>query len=352
MQKQQIVQGEMFNRKKPRVSRERPNLLVALPEDIVIFILIKLCSSANCPSDFINIVLTCKRLVCLGLHPLVLSNAGPKTLAVRAKNWSDSAHRFLKRCVTSGSIEAAYTLGMIRFYCLQNRESGLSLIASAAKRSHAPALYSLALIHFRGGNCRAGLALCTRASSLGHIDALREIGLCVKHGYGVRRNIAEGCRLLVQANARELEYVLRSYRPTPSSSTMLMWQSIDNPTNMIQLDLDPDSDSDTSVYSGLYSEYGCNLPAIEVHPVNRFLKEWFRLEGMGLGNGLRMCSHVNCGRPEIQLKEFRCCTGCRKVCYCSRACQAHDWKTRHKADCAPEDQWINQNPPDSNDPMD
>lgn len=58
MQKQQIVPGEMFNGKKPRVSRERPNLLVALPEDIVIFILIKLCSSANCPSDFINIVLT------------------------------------------------------------------------------------------------------------------------------------------------------------------------------------------------------------------------------------------------------------------------------------------------------
>lgn len=56
----------------------------------------------------------CKRLNRVGLRPTVLSQAGPKALAVKAKNWSDSAHRFLKRCVFAGNLEACYTLGMVR----------------------------------------------------------------------------------------------------------------------------------------------------------------------------------------------------------------------------------------------
>jgi len=28
------------------------------------------------------------------------------------------------------------------------------------------------------------------------------------------------------------------------------------------------------------------------------------------------------------------------VNYCSRACQALDWKLRHKADCAPMERWV------------
>lgn len=55
----------------------------------------------------------CKRLNRLGLHSVVLSKAGPKAFAIRAKNWSDSAHRFLKQCVSAGNIEACYTLGMV-----------------------------------------------------------------------------------------------------------------------------------------------------------------------------------------------------------------------------------------------
>lgn len=50
----------------------------------------------------------------LGLHTLVLSRASSKTFAVRARNWSDSAHRFLKLCADAGNVEACYTLGMVR----------------------------------------------------------------------------------------------------------------------------------------------------------------------------------------------------------------------------------------------
>lgn len=58
----------------------------------------------------------CKRLNGLGLHSMVLSKASQKTFSIKAKNWSESAHRFLKQCADSGNVEACYTLGMVSIY--------------------------------------------------------------------------------------------------------------------------------------------------------------------------------------------------------------------------------------------
>ncbi|KHN23986.1 Putative inactive purple acid phosphatase 27 [Glycine soja] len=198
-------------------SKKKHDLFECLPDDLLVLILSKLSSTASSPSDFINIILTCKRLNRLGLHRLVLSKAASKLFAIKPKNWSEYAHSFLKHCANAGNVDACYTLGMIRFYCLKNRGSGLSLMAKAAMKLHAPALYSLAVIQFNGSggskrdkDLRAGVALSARASLLGHIDALRELGHCLQDGYGVRQNVTEGRRLLVQANVRELAYVLRA----------------------------------------------------------------------------------------------------------------------------------------------
>ena len=94
-------------------------------------------------------------------------------------------------------------------------------MAKAAISFHAPALYSLAVIQFNGSggskndkDLRAGVALCARAAFLGHIDALRELGHCLQDGYGIRQNITEGRRFLVQANARELASVFSSFSYT------------------------------------------------------------------------------------------------------------------------------------------
>ncbi|KAJ9563983.1 hypothetical protein OSB04_009143 [Centaurea solstitialis] len=95
-----------------------------LPDDIVLSILAKLGSTASNPADFISVLSTCKRFNGLGQNSLVLSKASPNCFAVKAENWSESCHRFLKRCSDSGNAEASYTLGMIRFYCLQNRGGG------------------------------------------------------------------------------------------------------------------------------------------------------------------------------------------------------------------------------------
>ncbi|XP_038893304.1 F-box protein At1g67340 [Benincasa hispida] len=340
-----VAADRPFCRKRNKLSSDTKiptaDLFDSLPDDLIISILSNLSSAASSPSDFINILLTCKRLNSLGLNPMVLSRASQKTFAIRARNWTESAHRFLKQCSDAGNVEACYTLGMIRFYCLQNRGSGASLMAKAAICSHAPALYSLAVIQFNGSggskndkDLRAGVALCARAAFLGHIDALRELGHCLQDGYGVRQNITEGRRFLVQANARELAAVLSSEAASSvaASRSCLTW-SIHPPHHR----------HITGSGCPLLSDFGCNIPAPEVHPASQFLAEWFEARGGSPGHGLRLCSHVGCGRPETRRHEFRRCSVCGAVNYCSRACQALDWKLRHKMDCAPVERWLDEN---------
>jgi hypothetical protein len=45
---------------------------------------------------------------------VVLARASPRCLAVRAKAWSDDAHRFLQRCADDGNLDACYLLGMVQ----------------------------------------------------------------------------------------------------------------------------------------------------------------------------------------------------------------------------------------------
>ncbi|PSS28586.1 F-box protein [Actinidia chinensis var. chinensis] len=332
-------------RKRVKMSLEGPrrcDLFEELPDDLVLCILCRLSSTASCPTDFINVLITCKRLNLLGQHSMVLRKASTKILAVRAKNWSDSAHSFLKQCADSGNVEACYTLGMIRFYCLQNRGSGASLMAKAAINSHSPALYSLAVIQFNGSggskndkDLRAGVALCARAAFLGHIDALRELGHCLQDGYGVRQNITEGRRFLVQANARELAAVLSLPSAVANTPSWLTWNKLSHHR--------VSAGSGSAATCPLLSDFGCNVPAPEAHPASRFLTEWFAEQGGVPGPGLRMCSHTGCGRPETRRHEFRRCSVCGAVNYCSRACQALDWKMRHKAECAPMERWFGEN---------
>ncbi|XP_058786356.1 F-box protein At5g50450-like [Vicia villosa] len=324
--------------KQPHKNEE--NLFEELPDDVVVFILTKLSSTASSSSHFLNILSTCKRFKQLGLHPLVLSKAGSKVLFVHPKKWCDNSHRFLKRCVDAGSVEAFYTLGMIRFYCLQNRKSGLSLIAKAAMKMHAPALYSLAVIQFNGSggskhdkDLRAGAALSARASSLGHIDALREFGHCLQDGYGVKQNVTEGRRLLVQANIRELLLVLRAVVAESPSRAGFCQEALRSLKNLA-VPLINTSNND---------ENGYNVTVPEVHPVNWFLRQWFESGRGTLEEGLRLCAHIGCGRVEMRPHEFRRCSVCGTVNYCSRGCQSLDWKLRHKMECSPLEGWLDEN---------
>ncbi|MED6159791.1 hypothetical protein PIB30_045467 [Stylosanthes scabra] len=210
-------------------------------------------------------------------------------------------------------------------------------MAKAAMKSHAPALYSLAVIQFNGSGASkydkdlsAGVALCSRASLLGHIDSLRELGYCLQDGYGARQNVAEGRRLLVEAHARELALVIREVTrsSSPSNSCMLTWL-----TRRLR-NLACHTGSFLPLLEG-YGGYGVAVP-----PVNWFMREWFESGKGSLGEGLRLCAHVGCGRPETRPHEFRRCSVCGKVNYCSRGCQALDWKLKHKTECSEVLRWV------------
>jgi hypothetical protein len=294
-------------------------------------------------------------------------------------------------------------------------------MAQAAMAPHAPALHSLAIIQFNGSgrtrkekNLKTGASLCARAAALSHVDAMRELGHCLQDGYGVAKNVSEGRRLLLEANAREAAAAAASsprsfvetalhlaqttleryihhqmqYRsaiigkfetvsamaagarrqeveerrvtearvgeavagsnqslasaPVPlRSEALLSIASSLTSTSSLSLSL---NSLHHPVYrllqaSGcsLLSDFGCNVPPPKLHVANKFLVDWFA-EKPPFG-GLRLCSHGNCGRPETRRHEFRRCSACGKVNYCSRACQALDWKLRHKLDCRPVADW-------------
>jgi hypothetical protein len=45
------------------------------------------------------------------------------------------------------------------------------------------------------------------------------------------------------------------------------------------------------------------------------------------------CSNPSCEKWETEAKEFKSCSACKGVAYCSRDCQKKDWKAQHKAAC-------------------
>ncbi|WVZ67623.1 hypothetical protein U9M48_016675 [Paspalum notatum var. saurae] len=327
-----------------------PDYLEALPDDLVLFILSKLAASASSPSDLLSVHLTCKRLNGLGKHDMVFAKASPATLAVKAASWSEPVQTFLERCADAGNLEACYILGMIRFYCLGSRSGGAALLARAASGGHAAALYSLAVIQFNGSggaksdrDLRAGAARCARAAALGHVDALRELGHCLQDGYGVRRDPAAGRRLLVAANARELTLALTAAASRHAVAALPL-------------------SSGAGGGCPLLSDFGWSLPEAEPHAANQFMVDWWASRGAhqaaakkpaadfsdadgadgeaGEGAELRLCSHVRCGRRETRRHEFRRCSVCGAANYCSRACQALDWKRAHRAQCVPLERWL------------
>ena len=54
-----------------------------------------------------------------------------------------------------------------------------------------------------------------------------------------------------------------------------------------------------------------------------------------LPTGTTSCSHPLCGRVETRRHEFRRCSCCGRVRYCSRSCQGADWRLQHKFACLP-----------------
>jgi hypothetical protein len=51
------------------------------------------------------------------------------------------------------------------------------------------------------------------------------------------------------------------------------------------------------------------------------------------GNPCAPCSNPSCNNWETEPKQFKACSQCQTVAYCSRDCQKIDWKAQHKSKC-------------------
>ncbi|KAM0894217.1 hypothetical protein ACQ4PT_024623 [Festuca glaucescens] len=100
-------------------------------------------------------------------------------------------------------------------------------------------------------------ALYAPAASLGHIDALGELGYCLQDSYGVRYSLLDGRRLLIQDNASEV-----------AAASASLFKAFRGATGAC---------SATS---------GAAAAARDAHAANRFLSEWFVSRPLGAESGL------------------------------------------------------------------
>mmetsp|Transcript_1708 Transcript_1708/g.6016 ORF Transcript_1708/g.6016 Transcript_1708/m.6016 type:complete len:251 (+) Transcript_1708:172-924(+) len=230
---------------------------------------------------------------------------------------------------------------MIHFYCEKKRQEGLRSLLRAASLKNADAMHALAIIHFNGSggqrkdkDLARAAALCEAAGALGHTNALRELGHCLQDGYGVQRDIKRGRHLIQQANMQEVSERKRADSEqegvSPQNGDGSGVDDAANRTDPVTLsrgssETNDDFELDVSSCKDVLST-ACD-------PAHAFLVSWFQKHPPP--TAFRMCSHAACGRPETRRHEFRRCSACGKVNYCSRACQALDWKIRHRQECTP-----------------
>ncbi|CAI5534133.1 unnamed protein product [Closterium sp. Naga37s-1] len=367
-----------------------------IPDDVLSLIATSVASKCASAAEFASLRLSCKRFHDVATFPEVLSALPISALTCPARAYSASYRSFLRACADARNNEAAFLLGMIEFYCLGDRKDGIKHLVQAAKAGHPGALHSLAVVHFNGSGgavperkLSVGVLLCASAAQQGHVAALRELGHCLQDGYGIKKNVAEGRRLLMEANLREfaasqvlsgeggfpeaeqklrqLDAVIKSVKaviPKLSSDEARSNEQVKD--GQVPASAAAESRAQDHVcahehtHAGpcnppsangasspaqllqslcrclrpLMSDFGCAVPDLPLPPASRFLLEWNAEHGVPAPEGgLKVCGNVRCGRPETREKEFRCCAVCSGPSYCSRACQALDWRAGHMDAC-------------------
>lgn len=183
-----------------------------LPEEVLIKVLAAVHSTASSPLDAVLPSMINRRWRRASRDREVLSRTSRGGASVRARQWCEGAYLFLRRLCESGSLEAAFMLAMILFYCIPGAQfEGGRLLMHSAREGHASSLHAASILSFNGSwfgpshkDVKMGVALCARAAALGHTDAMRELGHCLLDGYGVQRDTQQGWRMLLEAQAAEL----------------------------------------------------------------------------------------------------------------------------------------------------
>lgn len=261
---------------------------------------------------------------------------------MRASNWHKGASTFAAAAVHAGSVFATFFVGSVKFYCTTDKEErrvGAALLAKAAVAGSPEAHHTLAIMHFNGSGGKrkdkdpeAGAALCARGNILfGSIPAKRELGHCLQDGFGVEQDAPLGRRLLAEAAREDMQ--------TPAVDAAVSAATTAAAAVEERLRKRNDINTLNAAVAAAAEVSTAAQKAAEAHltatPENRFLLDWYGVEGHPLAPGTHACSHPLCGRVETRRHEFRRCSCCGRVRYCSRSCQSMDWRLQHKFACLP-----------------
>ena len=278
---------------------------------------------------------------------------------------SDSSH-------ASSSASSARDSASVALAASRTRARGASLLARAAVAGSKEAHHTLAVVHFNGSgggrrdkDPEAGAALLARGNLLfGSVAAKRELGHCLQDGFGVERDPALGRRLLREAAAEDsgaADFDTAVAAATAAAAEAEERLRKRNDITTLQAAVDAAAEVSQAA-SDAAAQHLTHLVSRE----SRFLLEWFgpsagsgrssssektrgrptTREAVGAGAvsaelchplapGTTLCSHPLCGRPETRRHEFRRCSCCGRVRYCSRSCQSSDWRLQHKFACLP-----------------
>ena len=232
------------------------------------------------------------------------------------------------------------------------RARGASLLARAATAGVREAHHTLAVMHFNGSGGRrrdkdpeAGAALCARGNILFDcVSAKRELGHCLQDGFGVERDAALGAKLLDEAAAADAKSGkgLDAAVLAASAAAAIVEERLRKRNDINTLNAAVAAAAE--VAAAAKNAAAAHLTATRE---NRFLLDWYgdgaasdpakKPEGpfATLPTGTTSCSHPLCGRVETRRHEFRRCSCCGRVRYCSRSCQGADWRLQHKFACLP-----------------
>ncbi|GJP43666.1 hypothetical protein CLOM_g3101 [Closterium sp. NIES-68] len=185
--------------------------LLHLPEELLSSIVARVVASASCPGDVAGLRLSCRSMRAAVHAPATLAAASSAAVEVSLRQWCPQAHQYLMECCEAGNAPACHFLGMVSFYCLDLHERGMQLLARAAMAGHAPATYSLAVMHFNASGPLAAhprdlptaVLMCMRAASACYVPAVRELAHCFQDGFGVLQDPLNAHHLLAQANLLE-----------------------------------------------------------------------------------------------------------------------------------------------------
>jgi hypothetical protein len=182
----------------------------------------------------------------------------------------------------------------------------------------------------------AGAELCARGNLLFHsVRAKRELGHCLQDGFGVEQDVALGKKLLAEAAAEDERAGrgLDAAVVAASAAAAIVEERLRKRNDINTLNAAIAAAAEVAEAAKRAAQ-----AHIEATPEHRFLLDWYAEDGSGFAKlppGITSCSHPLCGRVETRRHEFRRCSCCGRVRYCSRSCQSADWRLQHKFACLP-----------------